>query len=172
MYLGWLARVAGVGGVVSAATLLRNRQEHVRDEERGTGSGSQLWRHTIPGTSFHSRLVSNNPLGDVTEPCVDNGSEKEEEEESEAELEIMAETVTKPNELSKQQAQAEKLKAAINKVRILTVMLPESYVTIHCNDCVFRPGIWFGVRCMKAGPLEWWLPSPLMARFIAFLLMN
>ena len=38
--------------------------------------------------------------------------------EVEAELEVMAESVTKPNELSKQQAQAEKLKGAINKVNL------------------------------------------------------
>ena len=34
-------------------------------------------------------------------------------------LDLLAETVTKPNELSKQQAQAEKLKSAITKARNL-----------------------------------------------------
>ena len=127
--LGCLARVAGVGGVVSAASLLSNRQERPGDSEIRGQRGVQ---------PLHRRLVTNVsvPWGDNMVPnnVSDNVSEEQEDEadEVEDELEVMAESVTKPNELSKQQAQAEKLKGAISKVN------PRSKCLFSNHICMFK----------------------------------
>ena len=127
--LGCLARVAGVGGVLSAASLLSNRQERPGESEVRGQRGVQ---------PLHRRLVTNvsAPWGDnlVTNNVSDNESEElgDEAEEVEDELEVMAESVTKPNELSKQQAQAEKLKGAINKVDLSSKCLFSNHI------CLFK----------------------------------
>ena len=113
--LGCLARVAGVGGVLSAASLLSNRQERPGDSEiRGQRGVQPLHRRLVTNVSapWGDNMVANNVSDNVSEELGD------EAEEVEDELEVMAESVTKPNELSKQQAQAEKLKGAINKVNL------------------------------------------------------
>ena len=106
--LGCLARVAGVGGVISAASLLRPRQEQARDTEEEERRKLLPWSLSLR-PSLHRPIVT-----PVSASWSDNVSE--EQEVRETEMEMMAESVAKPNELSKQQAQAEKLKGAINKV--------------------------------------------------------
>ena len=106
--LGCLARVAGVGGVISAASLLRPRQEQARDTEEEERRQLLPWSLSLR-PSLHKPIVT-----PVSASWSDNVSE--EQEVGETEMEMMAESVAKPNELSKQQAQAEKLKGAINKV--------------------------------------------------------
>ena len=172
-----LGRVAGVGGVVTAASLISIRQERARDGEeisQRARDRQEISHHMLRDQSIHSGLMTNviaswgdhmsgggplhrglvtnvsNSWGDhisgdeplhsnlVTNDVSDNVSE-EQGGEADEELEVMAETVTKPNELSKQQAQAEKLKAAINKVVF------EEIVTQHHSTFVSYKGPESGV---------------------------
>ena len=145
--LGCLARVAGVGGVISAASLLSHRQEQTRDLEEGR-------RQQLPWT-----LTQNRPLATpVSASWVDNVSEEQEQEVGDTELEMMAESVAKPNELSKQQAQAEKLKGAINKV------LSANIHQVHFSFVSRRLEIWSGAKCTRVELREWWWLSLSMER--------
>ena len=144
--LGCLARVAGLGGVVSAASLLISRQEQQEGRRQQLGQWAQS---PSSGLSLNKHLVSN-----VSAPWGDNVSEEQrldDEAEEESDLEMISENVTKPNELSKQQAQAEKLKGAINKVG----PVQKAKVTKHLKFVSSRPGILCGARCMKVGRREW-----------------
>ena len=148
--LGCLARVAGVGGVISAASLLSHRQEQARDSEQERKQ--QLQALSLrPG--LHRPLVT-----PVSASWADNVSEEQEHEVGETELEMMVESVAKPNELSKQQAQAEKLKFAINKV------LSANIHQVHFSFVSRRPEIWSGAKCTRVELREWWWLSLLMER--------
>ena len=182
--LACLARVAGVGGVVTAASLISIRQERARDREETSQRDrdreeigqrardrEEISHHKLRDQPLHSGLVTNliaslgdhmsgdgplhrglvtnvsNPWGDhtsgdeplhsnlVTNDVSDNVSEEQGDEAGEVdeELEEMAETVTKPNELSKQQAQAEKLKAAINKVVFEKIVTQHHSTFVSCK---------------------------------------
>ena len=118
MFLKSLVRVAGVGGALSAATLIKNRQ---KNQDLGF-STQQLPQASekFENLQLKAHLVSDN----IETNTLNSGNGPSEhlhqdEQEEEGVLDELAETVTKPNEMSKQQAQAEKLTAAITKARNL-----------------------------------------------------
>ena len=129
MYLKSLVRVASVGA------LYRHKQE---DSEPGPNSqmesprtaAAAQSRQTVTqlSASYHHQQQQQQCVTRVlAEQCdygADTVSHSPEPEGGAADseqlvLDLLAETVTKPNELSKQQAQAEKLKSAITKARNL-----------------------------------------------------
>ena len=131
MYLKSLVRVASVGA------LYRHKQEDSPGPEPGPGcqlesprtAAAAQSRHTaqLPAT-YHHHHQQQSPVSRVlAEQCdyaADTVSHAPEPEGGAGDsdqlvLDLLAETVTKPNELSKQQAQAEKLKSAITKARNL-----------------------------------------------------
>ena len=118
MFLKSLARVAGVGGAVSAATLIKNR--HKDPEPSWTPHQLPINAERWENLQIKAQLLSNDMEANKTNTSnVPSDHEHQDEQEEEAVLDELAETVTKPNEMSKQQAQAEKLKAAITKARNL-----------------------------------------------------
>ena len=149
--LGCLARVAGVGGVISAASLLSHRQEQARDSDQERRKQLPWTLSLRPG--LHRPLVT-----PVSASWADNVSEEQEHEVEETELEMMTDSVAKPNELSKQQAQAEKLKGAINKVFSANIN------QVHFSFVSRRPEIWSGAKCTRVELREWWWLSLLMER--------
>ena len=132
MYLKSLVRVASVGA------LYRHKQEDSPGPEPGPGcqvecprsAAAAQSRHTVTQlpSSYHHHHQQQSPVSRVlAEQCdyaADTVSHAPEPEGGAGDseqlvLDLLAETVTKPNELSKQQAQAEKLKSAITKARNL-----------------------------------------------------
>ena len=130
MYLKSLVRVASVGA------LYRHKQEDSPGPEPGPSSQTESPRTAAAAqsrqtvtqlpSSYHHHQQS--PVSRVlAEQCdygADTVSHAPEPEGGAGDseqlvLDLLAETVTKPNELSKQQAQAEKLKSAITKARNL-----------------------------------------------------
>ena len=114
MFLKSLARVAGVGGAVSAATILRNNQDNHQQEQSSFLDHLQTNQHTSTLPDLRTCFVSNNLKDNLREE-----TDHEDKESSEFQCDLLAESVTKPNETSKQQAQAEKLKSAISRARNL-----------------------------------------------------
>ena len=129
MYLKSLVRVASVGA------LYRHKQEDSPGPEPGPGcqvesprtAAAAQSRHTaqLPA-SYHQQQQSpvSRVLAEQCDYAADTVSHAPEPEGGAGDsdqlvLDLLAETVTKPNELSKQQAQAEKLKSAITKARNL-----------------------------------------------------
>ena len=127
MYLKSLVRVASVGA------LYRHKQE---DSEPGPGcqmesprtAAAAQSRQTVTQLPSSYQQLQQSPVSRVlAEQCdygADTVSHAPEPEGGAGDseqlvLDLLAETVTKPNELSKQQAQAEKLKSAITKARNL-----------------------------------------------------
>ena len=131
MYLKSLVRVASVGA------LYRHKQEDSPGPEPGPSSqmesprtaAAAQSRQTVTqlSASYHHQQQQqcvSRVLAEQCEYSADTVSHAPEPEGGAADseqlvLDLLAETVTKPNELSKQQAQAEKLKSAITKARNL-----------------------------------------------------
>ena len=118
MFLKSLVRVAGVGGALSAASFIKNRQKE-QDLCFSPLQHPQISKK-CENLQLNAHLVSNNvEANTATSGNLPSEHLHQDEQEEEGVLDELAETVTKPNEMSKQQAQAEKLKAAITKARNL-----------------------------------------------------
>ena len=122
MFRTALLRISSVGGLVSAAAIVRSRQEE-DPQVPSTASGFQsAWRQN---STFH-RGVKNvhfDPASSTSGPGLAEASQDLNEDGrvdilDNVEVVEISEAL-KPNEQSKQQQKAEKLKAAISKARNL-----------------------------------------------------
>ena len=122
MFRTALLRISSVGGLVSAAAIVRSRQEE-DPQVPSTASGFQpAWRQN---STFH-RDVKNvhfDPASSTSGPGLAEASQDLNEDGrvdilDNVEVVEISEAL-KPNEQSKQQQKAEKLKAAISKARNL-----------------------------------------------------
>ena len=122
MFRTALLRISSVGGLVSAAAIVRSRQEE-DPQVPSTASGFQpAWRQN---PTFH-RGVKNvhfDPASSTSGPGLAEASQDLNEDGrvdilDNVEVVEISEAL-KPNEQSKQQQKAEKLKAAISKARNL-----------------------------------------------------
>ena len=122
MFRTALLRISSVGGLVSAAAIVRSRQEE-DPQVPSTAPGFQpVWRQN---STFH-RGVKNvhfDPASSTSGPGLAEASQDLNEDGrvdilDNVEVVEISEAL-KPNEQSKQQQKAEKLKAAISKARNL-----------------------------------------------------
>ena len=106
-------RISSVGGLVSAAAIVRSRQE---DDIQPVWSNNSTFQPDVKNVHFDTARTTTGPaLVEVSEDLMD-----EEEVDILDNLEVLEiSEALKPNEQSKQQQKAEKLKAAISKARNL-----------------------------------------------------
>ena len=107
-------RISSVGGLVSAAAIVRSRQE---DEPAFPPVWSQnsTFQPDVKNVHFDARTTSGPTLVETSEDLMED-----EEVDILGNLEVLEiSEALKPNEQSKQQQKAEKLKAAISKARNL-----------------------------------------------------
>ena len=111
MFRTALLRISSVGGLVSAAAIVRSRQE----DDPPAVQPQPVWRND----STFQRDVKNvhfDPATTTTGPALVESSQDDLLENVEV---VDISEALKPNEQSKQQQKAEKLKAAISKARNL-----------------------------------------------------
>ena len=119
MFRRALVRISSVGGLVSAAAIVRSRQE---DEPSSVAGFQPVWSNNstfqpdVKNVHFDTARTTTGPaLVEVSEDLME-----EEEVDILDNLEVLEiSEALKPNEQSKQQQKAEKLKAAISKARNL-----------------------------------------------------
>ena len=125
MFRTALVRISSVGGLVSAAAIVRSRQE---DDPSGVPGFPPVWsqnstfQRDVKNVQFDTASTANT-ASTASGPVLVEAREdllEDEEVDISDNLEVLEiSEALKPNEQSKQQQKAEKLKAAISKARNL-----------------------------------------------------